>query len=468
MTMRLDIVSNDAGDMVRREHARELGAGVVVALYRLARQAQLHDLANQAFVRQLEQTHQIIGEYCLRSGTNVNILFAQKAVFVAGQLLKGSRGTYESAAELAELLDWCGGSELSIARDVSQNELLALAEAISAAMRGEKGRGFRSPSPKISLRAVGDAARLRGLEVERLPIDQRIARNYANAVVVLRRFFDDLAASRYILPRRIKRIAQNPVDLSAGNTPAFLGVTEARNQNHDAAGRAVNTAILALVTAREITSDRAMLAQIAMAAMMHDVGRPRALALATAGGAEDLAARRAPFGGLGGPAARWNGRRAHGSRPGQRAIDHAHGHRLRGALAPSCVQPRPRLSRRARSDAARADRDPRAPLQRSPHARAGARAAAPGAGDRDARRRAHRRGRSHGASDARRGARTLPGGDRRAADERRGRRGDRRGPGDAARATARAHRDGHAGRGARDAARGRSRAGRASRGGSGG
>src|SRR6202044_1310631 len=50
-------------------------------------------------------------------------------------------------------------------------------------------------------------------------------------------------------------------------------------QNHDAAGRAVNTAILAVTMAREITSDRVLLAQIAMAAMMHDVGRPRAAAL---------------------------------------------------------------------------------------------------------------------------------------------------------------------------------------------
>src|SRR5580693_3886608 len=107
--MRLDIVTNDAGELVRREHARDLGAGVVVALYRLTKQAQLHDLGNQAFVRQLEQTHQIIGEYCLRSGTHVNVLFAQKAVFIAGQLLKGSATTYEAATELGELLEWCGG-----------------------------------------------------------------------------------------------------------------------------------------------------------------------------------------------------------------------------------------------------------------------------------------------------------------------------------------------------------------------
>jgi tetratricopeptide (TPR) repeat protein len=284
MTMRLDIVTNDAGELVRREHARELGANVVVSLYRLARLAQLHDLNNQAFVRQLEQTHQTIVDYCLRAGTHVSILFANRAVFVAGQLLKGSREKYDAATELGQIFEWCGGSELTIAREVTQSELLAFAEAISAAMRAEKGRGFRSPSPKIRLRAVNDAARVRGLDVERLSFEERIVRNYASAVVILRRFFDDLAASRYLLPRRIKRVAQNLVDLSIGSTPAFLGVTEVRNANHDDAGRAVNTAILAVAMAREITEDKVTLAHIAMASMMHDVGRPRASALASGGG----------------------------------------------------------------------------------------------------------------------------------------------------------------------------------------
>ncbi len=279
--MRLDIVTNDAGEGVRREHARELGAGVVVALYRLAKLAQLHDLGNQAFTRQLEQTHQIIGDYCLRSGSNVNVLFAKKAVFVAGQLLKGSRGTYEAATELGELFERFGGSELLVQRDVSREDLLGFAEQISSSHRGQP---FRSPTPKIRLRAVADSARLRGLELESLTDDKRIVRMYASAVVIMRRFFEDLQASRYVLPRRIKRIAQSLVDLGAGSAPAFLGVTEVRNANFDEAGRAVNTAILAVSMAREVTQERPVLAQIAMAAMMHDVARPRAMALSHADG----------------------------------------------------------------------------------------------------------------------------------------------------------------------------------------
>jgi hypothetical protein len=283
VTMRLDLVTNDAGELVRREHARDLGSGVVVAIYRMAKLAQLHDLQNQAFLRQLDQGHAIIQDYCLRSGMNVNILFAHKAIFVAGQLMKGSRAIYDMASELGDILEWCGGAELTVTRDASRDHLFMFSEAIRQGMRNERGRGVQLPANTVRLRPVTEAARLRGLEVERLPDDQRTVRMYASAVVVMRRFFEDLQESRYVLPRRIKRIAQSLVDLSAGSNVSFLGVTEARNANHDEAGRAVNSAILAVAMARELEADRAQLSQIAMAAMMHDVGRPRAMSLGSGG-----------------------------------------------------------------------------------------------------------------------------------------------------------------------------------------
>ena len=284
MTMRLDIVTNDAGELVRLEHARDMGSATVQAVYRLLKLVQIHDLTNQAFVRQLEQTHEQVTEYGLRSGTHFNVLFASKAVFVGGQLLKGSRAAYDAATELGDILEWCGGSDLTIQKDVAVKEVQLFAEAVGAALRGAKGgSAYKAPSPKIRLRPVTDAARFRGLEVEQLAFEQKVVRTYASAVVIMRRFFADLSASRYVLPRRIKRVAQSLVDLSDGSTPAFLGVTDVRNQNFDDAGRAVNTAILAVSMARELTHDRVLLAQIAMAAMMHDVGRPRAAALGDGG-----------------------------------------------------------------------------------------------------------------------------------------------------------------------------------------
>ncbi len=105
------------------------------------------------------------------------------------------------AAELGEMLEWCGGSDLTIQKDVSQKELQLFAEAVGAGLRGPKGgAAYSAPSPKIRLRPVTDAARFRGLEIEQLSFEQKVVRTYASAVVIMRRFFADLQASRYILP----------------------------------------------------------------------------------------------------------------------------------------------------------------------------------------------------------------------------------------------------------------------------
>lgn len=282
MTQGLALGGGGAGEGVRREHARSLGADVVVGVFRLVKLTQMHDLDNQATQRQLEELEKLVRDYCLQAGCDVNILFARRAVFLAGQLLRASHGEYDSAAELGATLERLGGSELTIARDVTAQDLRGFAEAIAASLR-ERAGAFRSPTPRIRLRPVNDAARVRGLEVETLPVEQRIVRTYASAVVLLRRFHEQLAAADYTPPRRLKRVAQSLVDLSTAGTLAFLRVTEARNANSDEAGRCVNTAILSVAVAREVTSDRAQLAQIALAAMVLDAGRPRAAAGASQG-----------------------------------------------------------------------------------------------------------------------------------------------------------------------------------------
>ncbi len=267
----------------RRMLAREQASTVVVSLYRLAKLAQLHDLKNQAFVRQVDETEKVLNEYCNQFGGNFSILFAHRATFVAGQLLKATRAGYEQAGELATLLERCGGTELHIWRGATGADLMAFAEGISQVTRG---RAFAISSSKIRLRAVSDEVRLRGIEVEDLDDERRALRHFSSAVVVVRRFFDEVRLGGYILPKRVKRIAQRLVDLAQDPGPAALGATEGRNAQADEAGQAVNTTLLAVAMARELVADRTSLSTVALAALLHDCGRLRAQGLATAQASE--------------------------------------------------------------------------------------------------------------------------------------------------------------------------------------
>jgi hypothetical protein len=272
---RLDLVTENAAENVRRVQARDLAAPVVQAIFRLVKQSTLHALDNQAVVRQVEEAVQVVSDYGRRTDQDVSLLFAYGSIFVGGQLLKANRLTYEGAIELGELLKRFGYSEMAIARDVSTQDFFAFVSAVGNAQRSGQGQQLEKPSARIRLRAVAESALKRGAVVERLDEKQAIVRTYASAIVIMRRFFEQLRKGRYELPQRVKRIAQSLVDLSQGETPAFLGVTAARNANHDDAGRAVNSAILAVSMARQVTDDVVVLGRIAMAALLYDAGKPR-------------------------------------------------------------------------------------------------------------------------------------------------------------------------------------------------
>jgi curved DNA-binding protein CbpA len=279
-----DALSKNVGD-VRKVSARELAANVVIALFRLVKLSTLHSLDNQAMVRQVEETVQLVTEYGQRTEHNVSILFAHGSVFVGGQLLRANRGGYEGALELGEILGKVGAAEIGIRREAQASDFYAFASILADALRKPKPPRIDRASPNIRLRALAASALLReNLASERVDPSVQVARTYASAVVIMRRFFEDLRRGKYELPQRVKRVAQRLVDLSMGETPAFLGVTAARNQNHDEAGRAVNTAILALAMTRQVTNDMVQLSRLAMAALLHDCARARIAGVAGVGG----------------------------------------------------------------------------------------------------------------------------------------------------------------------------------------
>ena len=235
----------------------------------------IHSFDNDAVGKTLDQTRSVLQEFSGLAGGAVTVTFADDTVFVCGQLLRGSRSVFESAAELGALLARCGVSELRFEPSMTRADLGAAAQAITACLR----EGATAPRlaelriPNIVMQKV-DAVAAKGREgaggASRRPLDY-----YASSLVVMRRFFDDLAAGMTVLPHRVKRIAQGLVGLSETEGPGLLGLTALANAHRDDAGRALQSAIIAIAIGRELTSDRATVARMAMAALLADVGRVR-------------------------------------------------------------------------------------------------------------------------------------------------------------------------------------------------
>lgn len=273
-----DLLSLNEGDLPRKREAKDVGAEVVGALFRLVKLSTMHTTDNQAVVQKVEESVEAVRTYGARTGRNVSILFLEDTVLVGGQLLQANRTMYDCARELGAILGRLGVSEVAISKDARAADFYALANALAEALRGPRGtRIGERPTPRVRLRAASALALRREGPTDRLDPLANAANAYASACVVIRRLYEALGKGQLALPRRIKRVAQRLVDLSAGEMPAFLGVTDAKRGGHDEAQRAVNAAIIALSMARQITDDPVQLSRVAMAALLFDVGRYHAV-----------------------------------------------------------------------------------------------------------------------------------------------------------------------------------------------
>lgn len=260
------------------DRIRDRSADVVLAVFRLLKNAMVHSVDNDAVKQTAQSTAEILGGFAGEVGSAAMITFIEDSTFVCGQLLRASRAVYESAAELGRILGRVGVSECSFEAGVTQADLLAMCAALGTAIRDgdRKNALLEAKIPNVSIRKVDSKLTKRSREDDR-PSFEKIVQFYATALVVMRGFYGDIAQGLTILPHRVKRLAQRFVVLAESEDPAVLGMSAMARAHRDDAGRAVQTAILALAVARQITKDRIVLAQLVMAALLADVGRARVL-----------------------------------------------------------------------------------------------------------------------------------------------------------------------------------------------
>ncbi len=269
------------------EEIRDRGADIILATFRMLKNSLVHATDNRAVLVTVKETHAIISEFAANVGGYVSITYVEETIFVCGQLLRASRATYDSAMEVGKLLEVCGVSEISFTGELTEKDLLQLCDAFALSSRDPQKRGhlLQAKLGNILVRAVDSTLRNKQEEEDDAPALEMALRAYASSLVVMRQFLDRISKGKNVLPHRIKRISQRLVALADGNETSLLAMVTLANAHRDEAGRSVQSAILAIVVARRLTEDRTVLTQLAMAALMADIGRVR---LAGPDGAERL------------------------------------------------------------------------------------------------------------------------------------------------------------------------------------
>jgi curved DNA-binding protein CbpA len=253
----------------------ELAAAVVLGVHRLVKQSTLYAPDNEAQVQALELTRRAVAQYGRRLGTNPQIFFSEKSVFVGGRLLRAGRSVYSAALELAKVFRQFDLDEIAIGYDVPVDDLQRFQAAIRAALRREGPSPAQQRYSRIRLRRGHGPGRRPGERDEDLPPEALVVRVYATATVVMRRFLETLQQEQLRPPVALRRVAQQLAELGAVEAPGLLGKMAVHNVEQDHAARAVNAALVALGMARQLVRDKRILARIATAALFQDIGVPR-------------------------------------------------------------------------------------------------------------------------------------------------------------------------------------------------
>jgi hypothetical protein len=261
------------------EEIRDRGADIILAVFRMLKNSLVHATDNRAVQLTVKETHAIIGELAKAVGSQISVTYVEDTIFVCGQLLRASRSIYESAMEVGKLFAICGVSEISFAPEMTEQDLLQLCEAFAISARDPARRAhlLQAKLTSVVVRAVDSSLQSQvedDHDDDAAPMEHSL-RAYASALVVMRQFFDKVGRGKAVLPHRIKRISQRLVAIADGNESCLLSMLTLANAHRDEAGRAVQSAILAIVVARKLTSDRIVLSQLGMAALMADIGRVR-------------------------------------------------------------------------------------------------------------------------------------------------------------------------------------------------
>ncbi len=260
-------------DLPRGDARDEAGARVVVTLAAALRLAEgKPDAAEIAAANDLVQA--VRAHPGAAGGGALEIFVARRAALVAGRLVWGGAAVYEAAAAIGHVLAQLGAVAVTLDGALDAEDAAALVSAARAALR-KASSGFSCASQRVRLRASHDLLRVRGLEVERLPIEPRVIRTYAAAVVAIRRHFAAVGSRRYRTPNVLVRVAQAMAELAS--TPAWL-VSSAVDCSPDGddAARAASAAFLAASMAGSLTDSRVQIARIALAAMAEGAAKARA------------------------------------------------------------------------------------------------------------------------------------------------------------------------------------------------
>jgi HD-GYP domain-containing protein (c-di-GMP phosphodiesterase class II) len=267
--------SSVSGQHAEENAATAASTALLACVYRLFKVARMYDATHQMLLQECDVAATAIAEFCVARGADsADIVFVGETVFVNGLMPRFTREAYTRAIELGELLGRAHISNLTVSKTVVPQNLLHFVAMVARVLRDASVSSEMAGATFVAIRARRLRARIGGdaAEVDQSPA-ARVVRTYACAVVVLRQFYAAASKAEAKVPVALRRLAQRFVTHAEQEPVMLVGLAAGRARERDEAAIATATALVAVLMAKQVTTDRSILTNLGLAALLYDVGR---------------------------------------------------------------------------------------------------------------------------------------------------------------------------------------------------
>src|SRR5262245_42979376 len=255
-----------------------VGPALVARLHGLLRAARLYDLGNRTLQDQLADMLGLLGQV---PEDEVVLLAMGQCFYVNGVRIRarGAQSTYFDALTLEFEARRLAG--LRFQNGLQAEELVAFlrlfldhADADRAAALGDAstGAGITHVSP-ISQAEVGSGAVASEVEAPAEEEHDRARQTFRQAVAGTRGAILSTARTGKPALRKIKRIVQPIVDSIMKDEYSLVGLTAIKGHDEYTYAHCVNVGILSVAMGHSMGMSRASLADLGVAALLHDIGK---------------------------------------------------------------------------------------------------------------------------------------------------------------------------------------------------
>ena len=244
----------------------ELGSELVGWIYSALRTLQVHDHTNEALANATAKVTSMLSAVGREDGS-VALVFLEDDVYLNSVRIRVPRHLLPRYVGLVRQLKRVGLVRFDVAGKPEDLDVRRALELIARPTPGLQRETFGSVTLEFTR---GAATGLPGHLIDR---QQYALRVYAKAILFLREFAQAIHGPTPPPVRKAYRLVQDLVDIARDDVLPLLGLSAIRDHKDQIFHHSVNVTILAVALGQRLKMPRHALAELGMAALLHDLGK---------------------------------------------------------------------------------------------------------------------------------------------------------------------------------------------------